>query len=185
MELMFVLLVAWFFSGHVLSALQTLGRRALAWIADEVADLADNHASRAPWLAPRIAKLARSGADRLRNRPSLTTPRTSDGQAVFDGAGAVAAAGVVLVLLWVRIVVADAIGAARSSGHPRATTSNTRWAWVAGWFAWARWPKEGEPHAPVHATATRTDRPPPLALPAPAPSAGNNTTGFTTHWRST
>lgn len=184
--ILFVLLVTWFLSGRALSDLQTLGRRALAWTADKVADLAERHSGRAPWLAPKIADLARSGADRLRNRPSVTTPRTSDGQAVFDGAGAVAAAGVVLVLLWVRIAVADAIGAARSSGHPRATASDGSWAWVASWFAWARWPKEGEPHAPVHATATRTDRPPPLALPAATSATGDTTnTGFTTHWRST
>lgn len=182
--ILFVLLAAWFITGRALSDLQTLGRRALAWTADKFADLAGRHTDRAPWLAPRIARLARSGALRLRNRPSPIDPRTADGQDVLKGAGEVAAAGVVLVLLWVRIAVADAVGAARSSEYPRPTTSDSQWSWAASWFAWARWPKDGEPHAPVHATATRTDRPPPLALPAATPAAGT-TTGFTTHWRST
>jgi hypothetical protein len=186
--ILFVLLATWFLTGRALSDLQTIGRRALAWTADKVADLAGRQAERSPKFAPFIAKLARSGALKLRDRPSPTKPRTSDGQAAqasFDGAGAVAAAGIALVLLWVRVAVADAIGAARSSGHPRPTTDGTRWAWVASWFAWARWPKEGEPHAPVYASATRTDRPAPLALPAATPATGDTSnTGFTTHWRS-
>lgn len=181
--ILFVLLVTWFMTGRALSDLQTLGRRLLAWTADKVADLAERHAGQAPKFAPAVARLAHSGAARLRNRPPLTEPRTSDGQAAFDGAGAVAAAGVALVLLWMRVAVADAIGAARASGYPRATTDDSRWAWIASWFAWARWPKEGEPHAPVYASATRVDRPAPLALTAATPAAGD-TTGFTTHWRS-
>lgn len=184
--ILFVLLVAWFITGRALADLQALGQRALAWTADRVADLADKHTARAPWFAPRVAQLARAGAVRLRNRPPATSPRTSNGQAVFDGAQHVAVAGVALVLLWVRIAVVDAVAAASSSQCPRATSSNTRWAWVAGWFAWARWPKEGEPNAPVYASATRTDRPAPPgtpALPAGNPPVGN--TGFTTHWRST
>ena len=187
--ILLVLLAAWFLTGRALSDLQTLGRRALAWAADKVADLAEQHDDRSPKFAPFIAKLARSGALKLRNRPSPTEPRTSDGQAAqssFDGAGAVAAAGIALVLLWVRVAVADAIGAARSSGHPRATTSDSRWAWLAGWFAWARWPKDGEPNAPVYASSTRTDRPAPLALTAATPATGDTTNAeFTTHWRST
>jgi len=182
--ILFVLLVTWFLTGRALSDLQTLGRKALAWTADKVADLAERHAGRAPKFAPFVAQLARSGAHKLRDRPSPTDPRTSDGQAVFDGASAVAAAGVALLLLWVRVAVADAVGAARSSAHPRATTSDTRWAWLAGWLAWARWPKPGEPHAPVYANATRTDRPEPLALPAAASAAGTTSnTGFTTQWK--
>ncbi len=180
--ILFVLLLSWFLTGRLLGALQTLGRRALPWTADKVADLADQHAGRSPWLTGHVARMARSGARRLRNRPSPMQPRTSDGQHVFDGAGEVAAAGAVLLVVWVRIAVADAYGAARSAGEPRATTGTGRWTWAASWFTWARWPRDGEPHAPVRATATRTDRPAPLALP-PAATGGGRTTEFTTHWR--
>jgi len=187
--ILFVLLAAWFLTGRALSDVQTLGRRALAWCADGVATLAQRHAARSPRFAPFIAKLAKLGAAKLRNRPSPIDPRTSNGQqaaqSAFDGAGAVAAAGIALVLLWVRIAVADAVGAAQSAAHPRPTESDSKWSWVAGWFAWARWPKTGEPNAPVHATAQRMDRPPPLALPAATPASGDTTNaGFTTHWRS-
>ncbi|MDX3661290.1 hypothetical protein PV646_28630 [Streptomyces sp. ID05-26A] len=180
--ILIVLLLAWFLTGRTLSDLQTLGRRGLAWAADKVADTADRRAHRAPWLAGHVARMARSGALRLRDRRSPMQPRTSDGQRVFDGAGQVAAAGAVLLLVWVRIVVADAYGAAQAAAQPRATTSTGRWSWASGWVTWARWPREGEPHAPVRATATRTDRPEPLALP-PAASGGGSSTAFTTHWR--
>ncbi|MFJ5984288.1 hypothetical protein [Lentzea sp. NPDC092896] len=187
--ILFIIFLFWFFSGRLLSDLQTLGRRALAWGADKVAALAQRHAARSPRFAPFVAKLAQHGAAKLRNRPSPTDPRTSNGQqaaqAAFEGAGVVAAAGVALMLLWVRIAVADAIGAAQSAGQPRATENDSKWAWAASWVAWARWPKPGEPNAPVYATAQRTDRPPPLALPAGTSTAGStNNTGFTTHWRS-
>lgn len=180
--ILFVLLVAWFLTSRLLGDLQTLGRRALAWGADKVADMADQRADRAPWLTGHVARMARSGARRLRDRPSLLHPRTSDGQHVFDGAGQVAAAGFVLLLVWARIAVADAIGAATSAGEPRATTGTSWRDWASGWFSWARWPRDGEPHAPVRATASRTDRPEPLALPPATPGEGR-TTEFTTHWR--
>lgn len=184
--ILLALLVAWFLTGRALGDLQTLGRRGLAWAADKVADMADRRADRSPWLAGHVARLARSGAARLRDRRPPMQPRTSDGQATqqkaFDGAGQVAAAGVVLLLVWVRIAVADAIGAAQSAAEPRTTTSSGGWTWVKGWVNWARWPRDGEPHAPVRATASRTDRPAPLALP-PA-TGGGSTTEFTTHWRS-
>lgn len=184
---MFVLFLAWFFSERLVSDLQTLGRRALAWGADQVAELAGRHVVRSPQFAPFVAKLAQLGATKLRNRPAPTDPRTSNGQQAAQAAldaGLVAAAGVALVLLWVRIVVADAYGAAQSAAHPRPTEGDSRWAWLAGWFAWARWPKPGEPNAPVYATAQRTDRPPPPAVSAATPAAEDPTNaGFTTHWR--
>lgn len=184
--ILFVLLVVWFLSGRAVADIQTVGRRVLAWTADKVALLADRHAGRAPKFAPIVARIARAGALRLRNRPSPLDPRTSDGQQVIQGFGVVAVAGVGLILLWVRVAVADAVGAAQSAAHPRPTTSNSRWAWVGSWFAWARWPKAGEPHAFVYASATRTDRPPPPALPAATPATGDTgKVGFTTHWRST
>jgi hypothetical protein len=185
--ILLVLLAAWFLTGRLLGDLQTLGRRALAWTADKVADAADRRAHRAPWLAGHVARLARSGALRLRKRPSPMQPRTSDGQHVaqgaFDGAGQVAAAGVVLLLVWVRITVADAVAAAQSASQPRASTGTGRTEWLTGWFSWARWPRDGEPKAPVRATATRTDRPEPRALPSATSGAGHTTT--TTHWRTT
>jgi hypothetical protein len=186
--ILFVLLVAWFATGRALSDLQTLGRRVLAWGADQVAALAERRVDRSPKLAPLVTKLAKHSAAKLRNRPDPTQPRTSNGQQVaqgaFDGAGVLAVAGVGLVLVWVRIAVADAVGAARSASEPRATEADTRWAWVASWFAWARWPKPGEPHAPVYATATRTDRPAPEGTPAlPVGTSTGDPTGFTTHWK--
>jgi hypothetical protein len=185
--ILFVLLVSWFLTGRALSDAQTLARRTLAWSADKVASLAQRHVDRSPRLAPFVTKLAQLGAAKLRNRPAPTDPRTSNGQqaaqGAFDGAGTVAAAGIALVLLWVRVAVADAIGAAQSAGHPRPTENDTKWAWVASWFAWARWPKPGEPNAPVYASATRTDRPEPLALPVATSAAGDPNNAHTTHWR--
>lgn len=188
MELLFILFFAWFLTTRLFSDAQTLGRRGLAWTMDKVADLAKRHTDRSPRFAPFVAKLAQFGAAKLRNRPSPVEPRTSNGQQAAQAAldaGLVAAAGIALVLLWVRVAVADAIGAAQSAGHPRPTESDSKWAWMASWFAWARWPKPGEPNAPVYATAQRTDRPAPLALPAATPAAGDTSNaGFTTHWRS-
>ncbi len=184
--ILLILLAAWFFTGRALSDLQTVGRRAAAWGASKVADLAQRHTDRAPVAAPLIARLAQHAAAKLRNRPAPTDPRTSNGQqaaqAAFD-ASLAAAAGIALVLLWVRIAVADAYGAAQSAAHPRPTESDTKWAWMASWFAWARWPKEGEPNAPVYANSQRTDRPPPPALPAATPAAGCSSPGFTTQWQ--
>jgi len=186
--ILFVLLLAWFLTGRLLGDLQTLARRGMAWVADKVADMADRRTDRSPWLAKHVARMARSGAARLRDRRPPMQPLTSDGQNAgqnaFDGAGQVAVAGVVLVLVWVRIAVADALGAAQAAAQPRASTTSGRWSWAAGWTTWARWPRDGEPHAPVRATATRVDRPEPLALP-PATSCGGSTTEFTTHWRTT
>jgi hypothetical protein len=149
------LLVAWFLVYRCVQDTATLARRGAAWVADRLG-------------APEVATW-------LRDQPSPTQPRTSDGQRILAALGEVAASGVLLLLLWLRLAVIDAIGAARSASRrrPAPVPWEGLWAWLLWllrWLTrWFRWPRDGEPHAPVRATATRTDRPPPAALPPGQP----------------
>jgi hypothetical protein len=68
------------------------------------------------------------------------------------------------VLVWVRLVAVDAVSATRGAYERYYVPGEPRWRHVM--FGWSRWPREGEPRSPVRATATRTDREPPPALPA-------------------
>ncbi|MBP2341088.1 hypothetical protein JOF41_007342 [Saccharothrix coeruleofusca] len=156
MELvLFCLLVAWFMVSRAAVDTATIARRGLAWGADRLAGGADRAAHRSPRLAGLVGRWARAIAARLRNRPKPSEARTSDGQALRAAAGQLAVAGVALLLVWVRLVVVDAIGAANAALVRRSE--------------WTRWPVEGEPGGPVRATAQRTDRPVPPAGPALPP----------------
>lgn len=152
MELMvLILLTAWFFVHRGAVDTATVVGRGVAWAADRMASGADHASRRSPWLGGLVGRWARGIAARLRNRPKPTAARTVDGQVLSNAVAGLAAVGMALLLVWVRLAVVDAIGAAHAA-HQRRTQP-------------LRWPRPGEPGAPVQATAQRTDRPPPPALP--------------------
>lgn len=119
--------------------------------------------------AGRVRDRARATAAKLRSRPAPTKPRTAAGQRLLREAGEVAAGGLGVFVVWVRLVWVDAAAAAESAQQRRAQgqqherrrseghqDEQRRSRWTPP--RWMHWPTGDDPQAPVQATAERLDR---------------------------
>lgn len=164
---MLAILVAWFLVYRFGQDTRTAVRRLAARGADTVSRTAERVASSggtvdqddrgvrgaARWVRDRSVAVAEAIVDRLRSRPSPTTPRTAAGQRETAKTKPVAAnSWLGMITNWLRVTWADAVAAAESSQERR---KNDTYDQPRRWWDW---PTGDDPQAPVQATAERLDK---------------------------
>lgn len=173
MDVVLVLIAAWFIVRRLGFDFRTGCARVLAWTADSTADVADRFRERTPDAAAKTRSYAKATAERLRARPSPTEPRTAAGQDLLAGLGGVSAAGLAVLVMWLRLLGTDAWAAARAAQQRQQATGEPWWKTLRGWW---RWPTNDEPGAPIKATAERADRNPDAdAIAPPQPDTCDGT----------
>lgn len=160
---MLCLIVAWLIVRRMGADFWTMAARVLAWAADKAGAVAKRFEDRLPTAATQTRAYAARTAEKLRDRPSPTAPRTAAGQDLLAGLGGITVTGFALVFMWVQVLSTDAVAAAHAAQERRAPDAP----WWTGWKNW-RWPEPDEPGAPVRATAERID---PEAIEPPHPES--------------